>query len=126
MSSYEDLKNRYAAANQSHVFAYWDKLDEKGRDELLTNIDKIDIERACRVFTNSINANVDGGDHDSIKPLPNGAFDTTIGDETAANVQSWRKIGLDAIGAGRVGVLLMAGGQGHHTSRSFRFKRSES
>ena len=112
MSSYESLRNRYVAANQSHVFAYWDRLDQKGREELLRNLDKIDIERARRVFANSINASVDEASHDSIKPLPDDAFDTTIGDEKAADVQSWRKIGLEAIGAGRVGVLLMAGGQG--------------
>ncbi|KAF8336561.1 nucleotide-diphospho-sugar transferase [Cantharellus anzutake] len=112
MSSYERLKERYTAANQPHVFTYWDKLNEKERDELLQNLNKIDIERANRIFAKSIHASEGGNEQDSIEPLPDDAFDTTIGEENVANVASWRKIGLDAIGAGKVGVLLMAGGQG--------------
>jgi UDP-N-acetylglucosamine/UDP-N-acetylgalactosamine diphosphorylase len=112
MSQYEKQLERYTKAGQAHVFQFYDSLDEKERKVLLDAASQIDIERANRVFASSVNVDTSARDAEPIQPLPDHAFDSTIDEDKASQVQEWRKIGLEAIAAGKVGVLLMAGGQG--------------
>lgn len=105
---------RYEAAGQGHVFQFWDILNEEERAALIESAKSIDIERATRVFQTSTSTNpaLHSRDNDPIKPLPENATDSTIGDEQAESVLQWRKTGLEAIASNSVAVLLMAGGQG--------------
>ena len=112
MSKYEKQLERYTKAGQGHVFQFYDSLNEDERKLLLDTVSQINIERANRVFAASVNVDTSAHDADPIRPLPDDAFDSTIGEDRASQVQEWRKIGLEAIAAGKVGVLLMAGGQG--------------
>ncbi|KAF9516582.1 hypothetical protein BS47DRAFT_1340704 [Hydnum rufescens UP504] len=112
MSQYEKQLERYTKAGQAHVLQFYDSLDEKEGKVLLDAASQIDVERVNRVFASSVNVDTSARDAEPIQPLPDDAFDSTIGEDKASQVQEWRKIGLEAIAAGKVGVLLMAGGQG--------------
>jgi UDP-N-acetylglucosamine/UDP-N-acetylgalactosamine diphosphorylase len=110
---YEQQKARYTAAGQEHVFQFYDILNDTERKSLLESLANIDVDRANRVFKASTKGEATStSDSDAITPLPDDTFDSTIGDERAHDVERWRKIGLEAIASGKVGVLLMAGGQG--------------
>lgn len=119
-SEYETQRKRYEAAGQGHVFHFYNKLNEQERASLVANAAAIDIDRASRVFKISTSDSPANRTHDDdpIRPLPDEAFDSTIGDEHEQHAQEWRKVGLRAIADNTVGVLLMAGGQGSRLGSS--------
>ncbi|KZV70993.1 nucleotide-diphospho-sugar transferase [Peniophora sp. CONT] len=113
MSSTSNLRARYESAGQDHVFTFWEQLNEQERAALEAQLSALDIERVNRVFATSIKAENDaksGKIPDEVKPLPADVSGSTLAH--ADKVPQWNKAGLDAVAAGRVGVLLMAGGQG--------------
>ncbi|KAF7307164.1 hypothetical protein MIND_00510000 [Mycena indigotica] len=109
--SISELHSRYEAAGQAHLLNFWDTLSQSEQASLAEQLTSLDIERVNRIYTKSVQAETDAaasGAHDPIEPLPKDASDSVkAGKET-----EWRAIGLEAIAAGSVGVLLMAGGQG--------------
>ncbi|TFK41850.1 UDP-N-acetylglucosamine diphosphorylase [Crucibulum laeve] len=111
--SIEALHERYKAAGQAHLLKFWPKLSNSERDELTTQLNALDIERVNRIYKKAVSAESDAADPttqaEPIEPLPKEASDSV---SDAAKVAEWRRIGLEAISRGEVGVLLMAGGQG--------------
>lgn len=108
-----NLRARYESAGQGHVFSFWDQLNEQERATLEAQLSALDIERVNRVFATAVKAESDaksGTYNEPIEPLPADASGSTLAQ--ADKVPEWNKAGLDAVAAGRVGVLLMAGGQG--------------
>ncbi|OBZ79268.1 UDP-N-acetylhexosamine pyrophosphorylase [Grifola frondosa] len=97
--SIDNLRQRYEAAGQGHLFQFWDELSDVEREAFRAQLEALDIERVNRIYKKAISAEkeaVENAGKDSIEPLP----------EDAAEV------GLQAVESGQVGVLLMAGGQG--------------
>ena len=111
-ADYETQRKRYEAASQGHVFQYYDKLNEVEKASLVASAAAINVDRATRVFKRSTTNEPSREHDDPIRPLPEESFESTIGDEHAQRVQEWRKVGIEAIAQNKVGVLLMAGGQG--------------
>ncbi len=108
MISFEEAKSVLEDNDQGHVLRFWGGLNEEDRVDLLTQIDTIDfdsIEQMQSMLASSTEAD-EGG---SIEPSP------VI--ELAALAERDREEGLSELGcnalaAGRVGVVLVAGGQG--------------
>jgi len=89
---------------QGHVLQFWDELDERGQAELLAQIAALDFENI---------------EHMSSLLAKRGAKSELLNFEPAAVValsesekEEARSAGEDLLSAGRVGVLLVAGGQG--------------
>jgi UDP-N-acetylglucosamine/UDP-N-acetylgalactosamine diphosphorylase len=109
--SFEDIKKRFEAAGQGHLLTFWPQLSEEQQSSLLKQLSALDIERVNRIYAKAVGAEKDTShDHDPVEPLPEESFETVIGDPTKE--AELRKLGLQAIAQGEVGVLLMAGGQG--------------
>ncbi|GAC76124.1 UDP-N-acetylglucosamine pyrophosphorylase [Moesziomyces antarcticus T-34] len=109
------LKQRYEKAGQSHLFAFWDKLNADEQAQLAQQLDELDVERVNQVFHTAIKADEEaraGKSHDVQPPPPSSVVNTIHGEADPAKVEHFRTVGLDAIARGQVGVLLMAGGQG--------------
>ncbi|KAF8560090.1 UDP-N-acetylglucosamine diphosphorylase [Imleria badia] len=110
----ENIRDRYQAAGQDHLFTFWSKLTEAGRSALTHQLDGIDVERVNRVYEKATSSESNTTDPhrvaDSIEPLPVDASESVSANPAKAG--EWRQIGLQAVANGQVGVLLMAGGQG--------------
>lgn len=111
--SIDTLRKRYLAAGQDHLFKFWSQLNEGERAALAAQLDALDIERVNRIYLKAVSSESEPSDsssqESSIEPLPQDASDS-IG--VPAKDDEWRKLGLQAIARGELGVLLMAGGMG--------------
>jgi UDP-N-acetylglucosamine/UDP-N-acetylgalactosamine diphosphorylase len=110
----DNLRKRYEAAGQSHLFKFWPNLSESEHKALSTQLEALDIERVNRIYKKAVESEAEAAQPtagaNAIEPLPEGTVDFAFG--TSGNEQEWRSTGLKAISRGEVGVLLMAGGQG--------------
>lgn len=109
---YDLVKARFDKAEQGHVLAFWDKLDDAERISLLSQLEALNIERVNDIYTKAIKADEDAktSSSDDIEPLPSDAFESVVG--APAKELEFRSTGLRAVAEGQVAVLLMAGGQG--------------
>jgi UDP-N-acetylglucosamine/UDP-N-acetylgalactosamine diphosphorylase len=112
LNQFAVLKEKYEKAGQSQVLRFWPQLSEAEQVSLSNQLAALDIERVNRVFAKAIESEKDAqtSTQDDIAPPPSDSFDSILGDE--AKEAEFRKVGLQAIAEGKVGVLLMAGGQG--------------
>lgn len=109
------LRQRYQAAGQSHLFAFWDTLQPEQQAQLAQQLDELDVDRVNQVFETAIKADEEaraGKSHDVQPPPPSSVVNTIEGEADPTKVEHFRELGLGAIAKGEVGVLLMAGGQG--------------
>ncbi|KAF8527570.1 nucleotide-diphospho-sugar transferase [Hysterangium stoloniferum] len=108
----EQIRVKFEAAGQGHLFHFWSTLDHEKQAALLAQLKHIDVDRVNRIFAKAIESEQAGASaaQDGIEPLPADAFDSIV--DAPKKEAEWRAVGLKAIAAGQVGVLLMAGGQG--------------
>ncbi|CAE6398752.1 unnamed protein product [Rhizoctonia solani] len=111
-NQYAALKEKYEKAGQSQVLRFWSQLSEADQAKLANQLTALDIERVNRVFVKAIQSEKDAqnSSQDDITPPPSDSYDSILGNPDKE--ADYRKIGLQAIAEGKVGVLLMAGGQG--------------
>jgi len=102
-----DLRERYEAAGQGHVFAFWRRLDAAGRARLSAQLTALDL-----ALVGELAALLEAG-----PPVPTGAFEPPelfplrrdADDE--ARARAARERGAELLARGAVGYLLVAGGQ---------------
>ncbi|KAJ1663413.1 UDP-N-acetylglucosamine pyrophosphorylase [Coemansia sp. RSA 1813] len=113
------LKQRYAAANQSQVFKYFDDLSDDKAAALFEQLSEIDVERCNEFFertTRTPAAQKEGSS--KIEPLPSASFASTLGSGNAADIAKWSEEGMRLIRENKVAVILLAGGQGSRLGSS--------
>ena len=98
----EQAKEKLAKYGQEHVLKYYEELPEKEQQELLAQIEATDMSilAACRHKEELVQKG---------KITPLAAMEL---DEIDANRQQFTEVGLNAIRAGKVGAVLLAGGMG--------------
>lgn len=98
----EQVKEKLAKYNQEHVLKYYDELDEAGKQALLEQIAETDMEilEACHHREEIAQKGV-------ITPLASMQLN-----EIEANKESFTATGIEAIKAGKVAAVLLAGGMG--------------
>jgi UDP-N-acetylglucosamine/UDP-N-acetylgalactosamine diphosphorylase len=98
-----DLRQRLRENGQEHVLAWWDRLDETQRGQLLEQLQVLDLEQLQRLYV----------ERDRSFPVPSPERITPVPvvrlDAASAEV---RRRGEDALRRGEIAVLLVAGGQG--------------
>lgn len=105
MANVRALRQTAAEFGQEHIFRFWDQLEESGRERLLAQIETIDFP-LMRRLTETWVFNPPAQEHfREIRPVP--VINLGAQDEAGAF-----EAGEDALRAGRVGVFLVAGGQG--------------
>ncbi|MBR3683708.1 MAG: UDPGP type 1 family protein [Lachnospiraceae bacterium] len=100
--NYEQIVDLLKEHNQEQLLRYYEELSEEGKKKLLSQIEKVDWSLLDMVKEHGTDA-VRG----VIKPLD--AVEIT---EIEKNKEAYYQTGLEAIKAGKVGAVLLAGGQG--------------
>lgn len=104
-SNNEEFKDKIINANQAHLLAHFDSINDAEKQEFKTNLN-LNFDYLNKIFKKSISAKRDFSD---LKPLVN--FDSTI-TSSKDTIDKWYEIGLNAIRNNKVAVILLAGGQG--------------
>lgn len=108
-----DLRQKFANANQEHVFAFYDELTTAEKSSLYRDISSINPEYINEITQKALNPVKDSAEEGkgALEPLPE-SVTASILDSKAENIDSWYSSGLDLVAKGQVAVVLMAGGQG--------------
>lgn len=105
------LRARFAAHGQGHVFAFWDRLDEPSRAELLAEAAEIDLAEIDRLVRDLVRTPQGAAfPWDRLEPAP-----YTPLPRDAAGEAAWARAssaGWEALREGRVAAFTVAGGQG--------------
>ncbi|KAL3616694.1 UDP-N-acetylglucosamine diphosphorylase 1 [Castilleja foliolosa] len=105
----ESLLERLKDYGQEDAFALWDELSTEERDLLVKDIESLDLPRIDRIIRCSFHSQ--GLPAAAIETVPEN-YVSTIEKRTMEERERWWKLGLKAILDGKLGVLLLSGGQG--------------
>ncbi|XP_028168443.1 UDP-N-acetylhexosamine pyrophosphorylase-like protein 1 [Ostrinia furnacalis] len=110
--SYEKLKETLSAHGQEHLIRFWPDLTDSERDELTKEILKLDLAEVNETFrrANETTKIILEKTDDDLKPIPQTHYESVPG-LTNEKIEEYENIGFREISEGRVGVLLLAGGQ---------------
>lgn len=103
----KELSSVLKEHNQEHIFAAYQKLDEEGKEKLAGQVERIDwsiLAMSCHKTTDHEELKQERG---KLEPLS--ALEVP---EIEKNKAKYEETGLGAIKAGKVGAVLLAGGQG--------------
>lgn len=112
MQSLEEVKQHLESAGQSHILQFWSELTDSEQQRFLQELSQLDLsglrahcEGAARAAA-SPPISLD----ELMQPLPAEVIGGVNSDKTS--LQQWEREGILQISKNRVGVLLLAGGQG--------------
>ncbi|KAI1186992.1 nucleotide-diphospho-sugar transferase [Nemania serpens] len=104
------LKAKFESAGQSHVFTFYDSLNESDKESFFHQLQKIDPVRINKLWEYAQNPPPEP-ENTVVEPLPESAT-ASILDSKPEDLERWYNLGLDLISKGEVAVILLAGGQG--------------
>lgn len=112
MTQPENIRDTFIRAGQEHIFQYWEELTQIEKSDFLSQLSKFpDPVAYINRVQEAIKYSAEISKSRSIEPLPSTSYDSTL-DSDLETLQKWQGAGYDLIKNGKVGVILMAGGQG--------------
>ncbi|CAK7269707.1 UDP-N-acetylglucosamine pyrophosphorylase [Sporothrix epigloea] len=108
-----DLRQKYTAAGQGQVFTFFDSLSATEQAELVKQASLFDPQRINELAKEALHPTPPAADSGTavLEPLPESATASVL-DSEPSDIAAWYKAGLELIAKNKVGVVLMAGGQG--------------
>lgn len=113
MASLEQLQQGLENAGQPHVLQFWPELSEEQKDAFLQELAQLDVQglrEHCEAAAKAA-ASPPACLDQQMEPLPPDSVGSVRKSDTK-NLSGWEQEGLLQISESRVGVLLLAGGQG--------------
>lgn len=105
------VRDSYARAGQAQVFSFWDSLTAGQRERLLAQASRVDLKQLTNLIRELVLEDSKSLlDFEKLKPAPSIRWP-----RTEAEKERWRataRQGEEAVRAGRVAALTVAGGQG--------------
>lgn len=105
---YDTLLQRAQEHGQEHIFRFWSKLSEGDQRALLDQIESIDFALMDRLIETWIKKEPEAEHFKEIRPVPV----IPCADDGSPEARAAWEAGEAALRAGRVGLFLVAGGQG--------------
>jgi len=109
-ASVDLLREHFAEYGQEHVFRFWERLDPEQHRELALQAARLDLNTLMGAFTRASASSPPTKGRSALEPAPVIKLPESGGDSDAWSSATVR--GEEALAAGRVGVLVVAGGQG--------------
>lgn len=106
--SEQQLREDASAFGQDHVFRFWDELDAVAREQLLADLAQVDFPLMDRLIKTWVKATPVAETFQKIDPVPC----IPVVDPARPDAREAFAAGEAALRAGRVGIFLVAGGQG--------------
>ncbi|XP_021766551.1 UDP-N-acetylglucosamine diphosphorylase 1-like isoform X1 [Chenopodium quinoa] len=103
------LLERLKDYGQEDTFAFWNELSSDEREHLIKDIESLDLPRIDRIIRCSFRSQ--GLPAAAIEPVSEDIV-STVEHRTIEDREKWWKMGLKAIHAGKLAVILLSGGQG--------------
>ena len=109
----QSLREKYNQAGQGQVFTFYDSLSSAEQAGLFEQLAGFDPKRINEIFDRAVNPPKAADDDKpaTLEPLPESAT-SSIYDTAETSLKTWYESGLELISQNKVGVVLMAGGQG--------------
>jgi UDP-N-acetylglucosamine/UDP-N-acetylgalactosamine diphosphorylase len=107
----KSLRQKYEAASQEHVFAFYNELDVPGKAALFEQLSGFDPSRVSVLAEKALHPPEESDEAPSINPLPDSATASLLETDDEQK-EKWYTNGLELIAKSRVALVLMAGGQG--------------
>lgn len=115
MTAFEQIRERLLKYGQVHLLKHWDEITEDQRRQLKCDIEELNMEELSAFFIRATDSlrqeNSNKKLDDRMQPIPDSQFLSTS-QASSEQKRVYEEEGLRQVAAGRVGVLLMAGGQG--------------
>ncbi|XP_054271074.1 UDP-N-acetylhexosamine pyrophosphorylase [Macrosteles quadrilineatus] len=113
MSDLNKLKSALSELGQDHLLQFWDRLSQGERNDLIKDISEIDVKEVTSYFKKALTSLHEDQEKldDRMKSIPPHLYGA-VSRTTPELLASYETEGFVQISEGRVGVLLMAGGQG--------------
>ena len=106
--SMETLRTAFSAHGQDHILRYWSSLSSEQQDRLAAQLRSIDLALMDRLIETWVRNDPPPETFAEIKPVPT----IPIAQPGRPDAKEAWEAGEEALRAGRVGLLLVAGGQG--------------
>ncbi|XP_046984864.1 UDP-N-acetylhexosamine pyrophosphorylase [Schistocerca americana] len=113
-------KQELTKYGQQHLLRFWEELSEEERAELLLDLQEVNVAEVTSYFRRAVESLTEDQAKldDRMKPIPAEFYGGVIRSE-AEDLRFYEDEGLRQISAGKVGVLLLAGGQGTRLGVSY-------
>ena len=108
--TFSSLKARLSKTGQSHVLQWWEELDEAAREQLAGELEELDLEEMEEMYRRTC-LEPEERDMASMEPVEASLCESVL-TSSQETLQTYRDLALSQAAKGRVGVLLLAGGQG--------------
>jgi len=114
------LKDELTKHGQEHLLDHWDALTQEQRVELYTELKGLDFYELCDNFKQSVRELENAGQKldDRMQPLDESQCGAVV-KSTDEELHHYEALSKAEIKAGRVGILLLAGGQGTRLGTSY-------
>lgn len=107
---YSSLAASLEKYGQGHVLQWWEELDQAGRDQLAGELEELDLEEMEEMYRKTC-LEPEDRDMSSMEPVEASLCESMV-TSSQASLETYTKVALTEAAQGRVGVLLLAGGQG--------------
>jgi len=108
---YENAVELLTSHNQGHLLAFYDQLDDRQKQHLLDQIDRLDFSQISAWITNHVKNTSHVAIPTHFDPAPSYTSVPTTPQQEQKYAKA-RKLGAELISAGKVAAFVVAGGQG--------------
>ncbi|MGD2095921.1 MAG: UDPGP type 1 family protein [Phycisphaerales bacterium] len=109
--TYENVNKLLKKHNQSHLLAFWDQLSADKKQDLLSQIDKLDLAKIEYWVENFVKKTAPHEISSNLAPAPSYS-PSPAGPEQQSHYAEATELGRDLIKSGKVAAFVVAGGQG--------------